>query len=221
MDATALDLEARDRIVRTGLDDGLFVEAGAGTGKTTQLVGRVVSLVVDLGIPLREVAAITFTEAAASELRDRIREELERRAVEDDDAEVRERCTVALADADIAAIGTLHSFAQRLLGEHPVEVGLPPRVEVLDEIRSQLEFEKRWATFVDQLYDDPAHRAIVVRSILLGVHIERTFGASLRDVAVIFGESWDRLEGIAAEVDLSPAPVDRGAAIAAVSRWPT
>ena len=69
---------ARRRITTEGLDELLFVEAGAGTGKTKQLVDRVVALVLDRGVPMREIAAITFTEAAASELRARIREAFER-----------------------------------------------------------------------------------------------------------------------------------------------
>ena len=71
-----IDQATRDR-VRDEHDVSLFVEAGAGTGKTTALVDRVVALVVTGGLELRELAAITFTEAAASELRDRIRDGLE------------------------------------------------------------------------------------------------------------------------------------------------
>ena len=64
--------------IRTQHDETLFVEAGAGTGKTTTLVKRVVRLFATgrLEEP-RQLAAITFTEAAASELRDRIRARLE------------------------------------------------------------------------------------------------------------------------------------------------
>ena len=61
------DQAPRDRIARS-LDENLFVEAGAGTGKTTALVGRMVALVVDEGIAVEEIAAITFTEKAAAEL---------------------------------------------------------------------------------------------------------------------------------------------------------
>ncbi len=71
------DEQAREAI-RTRLDETQFVEAGAGTGKTHELVERVVHLVVDAGIPRSAIAAITFTEAAAAELRDRVREALER-----------------------------------------------------------------------------------------------------------------------------------------------
>src|ERR1700730_15546754 len=68
MSATA-DAEARDRI-RDALDTSLFIEAGAGTGKTTALVERVVALVATGAAELRHVAAITFTEAAPAARRD-------------------------------------------------------------------------------------------------------------------------------------------------------
>ena len=77
------DLDARNA-VRTRLDETLFVEAGAGTGKTEVLVERIVALVTADGadgpIAMRSVAAITFTEKAAAELRDRVRRRLEERA---------------------------------------------------------------------------------------------------------------------------------------------
>ena len=60
------------------LDRTFFVEAGAGTGKTTMLVGRIVNLVAAGRVTMEHLAAITFTEAAAAELRDRVREGLER-----------------------------------------------------------------------------------------------------------------------------------------------
>ena len=66
------DQEARDRIGGS-LDENLFIEAGAGTGKTTALVGRMVALVVDEGVAVEGIAAITFTERAAAELGDRFR----------------------------------------------------------------------------------------------------------------------------------------------------
>ena len=62
------DQGARDLVSRTGLERTLFVEAGAGTGKTTQLVERISNLVLDHGVRLVHIAAITFTEAAAAEL---------------------------------------------------------------------------------------------------------------------------------------------------------
>ena len=62
------DLATRDAIVGA-LDDTLFIEAGAGSGKTKALVDRIVALVVERDVPMREIAAVTFTEKAAAELR--------------------------------------------------------------------------------------------------------------------------------------------------------
>src|SRR5919204_5964975 len=130
-----VDAAARDEI-RDLHDATLFVEAGAGTGKTTALVDRVVSLIARGRVAVRELAAITFTEAAAGELRDRIRYRLEQAAggaagaataalptgaagagARDGDQqgptgawtpEERERCRAALDGLDDAALSTLH-----------------------------------------------------------------------------------------------------------------
>ena len=80
----APDQAQRDRIV-TDLASTLFVQAGAGSGKTSALVDRVVSLVSTGTAELRSIAAVTFTEKAGAELRDRIRRELEERAEQTDD----------------------------------------------------------------------------------------------------------------------------------------
>ena len=115
------DAHARDAI-RAELDGTLFVEAGAGTGKTQALVDRVVALVLD-DVPVSAIAAITFTEKAAAELRDRVRRELRTQAGDPDLGDVgRLRCRVALDDLDAAAICTLHAFAQRILTEFGVPV---------------------------------------------------------------------------------------------------
>ena len=93
---------------------------------------------------LRSIAAITFTEKAAAELRDRIRRGSRRQAEARPAATAGALSPAALDQLDGAAIGTLHAFAQRLLSEHPVEAGLPPRVEVLDEVSSGVAFDQRW-----------------------------------------------------------------------------
>ena len=69
--STLLDIADRDRI-DTNLDRHLFVKAGAGSGKTHHLVQRILALVAS-GVPLRSIAAVTFTEKATQELIGRIR----------------------------------------------------------------------------------------------------------------------------------------------------
>ena len=189
--APAPDQPARDRIA-TDLDTTLFVEAGAGSGKTTALVTRVLALVVTGTAELKSIAAITFTEKAAAELRDRIRRKLEERAEEAvaaDETDVDMRCRLALDQLDGAAIGTLHSFAQRLLSEHPIEAGIPPRIEVLDEVSSDVEFERRWTAHRDHLLQDPDLERTLL--LLFASGVKHT---ALRSLAVAFDENWDLVE---------------------------
>ena len=210
--AALVDEDVRRLITADGLDALLFVEAGAGTGKTSQLVARVVALVLRREVPMGEIAAVTFTEAAASELRARIRESFER-CVHDTttDAVDRARAEAALAEIDSAAIGTVHSFAQRILSEHPVEAGLPPSVEVLDEVESLLEFGRRWQEQVDRMFADLALAPVVALARLLDIRVDHPKLPSLRDLAARFADNWDRLEGVVGlpvvvpEVDRAPA----------------
>ena len=123
------DLKIRTDVT-TRLATTYLLEAGAGTGKTRVLVERYVHCVLDpeLGAgDVRAVAAITFTEKAAGELRQRIREKLERldeAAAPGSDQAARLR--TALDALDDAPIGTIHGFAGRLLREFPVEAGVDP-----------------------------------------------------------------------------------------------
>ncbi|MET0626952.1 MAG: UvrD-helicase domain-containing protein [Acidimicrobiia bacterium] len=189
VDARALDPDAAARrAIVEQLDETLFVEAGAGSGKTKSLVDRVVALVTVADVPMREIVAVTFTEKAAAELRDRIRRELERVAALEDPV-VAPRAATALDDLDGAAVSTLHAFAQRILVEHPIEAGLPPRVHVLDDIASQVAFEDRWARFLDRLLDDPA----LERSLLLALNADVTRD-TLRTIALACNANWDLVE---------------------------
>jgi ATP-dependent helicase/nuclease subunit A len=86
-------------------------------------------------------------------------------------------------------VSTLHSFAQRLLTEHPIEAGLPPRVEVLDDIASQVAFEERWTRFIDRVLDDP----LLERALLLALNAD-TGLATLRTIALACNANWDLVE---------------------------
>jgi ATP-dependent exoDNAse (exonuclease V) beta subunit len=196
------DQAARDRIIDR-LDETLFVEAGAGSGKTRTLVDRIVRLVTTGTAGLDAIAAITFTEKAAAELRDRVRRRLDDeldQALANGDDDAARHCRRALADLDSAAIGTLHSYAQRVLTEHPIEAGLPPRIEVLDEVASAVAFDDRWSRFLDQLLADPAIERALLLATAAGVKT-----AHLRLIALAFNQNWDLAEAFApsgaAEID--------------------
>src|SRR5213595_2594021 len=124
------DQDARDRI-RDDLDTTLVVEAAAGTGKTTELVTRMVTLLTAGRARLDHMVAVTFTDAAAGELKLRLR-----KAIEDArrdpacPADARERLDAALPQLEEARIGTIHSFCADLLRERPVEARVDPLFEV-------------------------------------------------------------------------------------------
>ena len=135
-----------ERIVKCR-DINFIIEAGAGTGKTYALCSRVVALVTT-GVRMRDIVAITFTEAMAAELSVRIRSRMEQLLDDDDpanaddllaqdlDCEMRERIQQAIAELDQAAIQTIHSFAAQLLRERPLAANLPPGWVVAGRYRS-------------------------------------------------------------------------------------
>ena len=106
-----------------------MVEAGAGTGKTGVMVDRYCRLACDDGVALDAILAITFTEKAAAELRQRIRAELlEPRA----DARLGAGPASCSRELGSAWVTTIHGFCHRLLAAHPVAAGVDPRFRVLD-----------------------------------------------------------------------------------------
>src|SRR5262245_49616491 len=116
----------------------VLIDAGAGTGKTTILVNRLVEMVAPSSgaqaIPISRIVAITFTRKAAGELRLRIRERLlEELAGAKPGTERDEQLRDAIAELDTAYVGTIHSFADRLLRLRPVEAGLSPSYEIAED----------------------------------------------------------------------------------------
>jgi len=207
-DSMPPDQAGRDRIV-DDLGATLFVEAGAGSGKTAALVDRVLALIETGSAELANIAAITFTEKSATELRDRLRRDIERKIVAQTSGEHADRFRLALEQLDGAAIGTLHSFAQRILTEHPIEAGLPPRVEVSDEVSSDVAFDARWRSFCDELLADPEYERTILVMVAANVRFE-----SLRLLAAAFNNNWDLVEERVPE--FSPEPSNVHAAVTSV-----
>ncbi|MEM7413944.1 MAG: UvrD-helicase domain-containing protein [Gemmatimonadota bacterium] len=152
------DQSARERIARD-LETNLLVEAGAGSGKTTALVGRMVALIETGTAGADEIAAVTFTRKAAAELRERFQAALESRLLEaraggvDAEGET-ELLARALEEIDRVFVGTIHSFCGRLLRERPLDVGLDPAFEELpveERIRLRRGF---WAAYLERMARD-------------------------------------------------------------------
>src|SRR5262245_26609992 len=94
--------------IRDDLDDTLVVEAAAGTGKTTELVNRVLRVLETGPDRIEQVVAVTFTEKAAGELKLRLREALEIRRGQAGEAEVQTRLDEALKSLEEAHVNTIH-----------------------------------------------------------------------------------------------------------------
>jgi ATP-dependent helicase/nuclease subunit A len=115
----------------------VLVMAGAGTGKTRTLVERAARRLLNpqSGVSLDEVLMVTFTEAAAAEIRQRIRARLEEELERQPNSR---RLSEQLALLDTAHICTLHSFCFELVRQHFFELGLDPQLKVLDEDQARL-----------------------------------------------------------------------------------
>jgi ATP-dependent exoDNAse (exonuclease V) beta subunit len=140
---------ARDRI-RASLDESLIVEAAAGTGKTTELVGRIVNTLRTGRTTISRIVAVTFTRKAAGELRLRLRIELDRaRTATKAPAELR-NLEHALARLEEARIGTIHSFCTELLRQRPVEARIAPGFQELDENQAPRLYRRAFDKWIQQ-----------------------------------------------------------------------
>ena len=213
-------MPADDRItlnlIANDLSSNLIIEAGAGTGKTYALVSRLVALLKS-GARMRNIVAITFTEAAAAELLERIRSRIEQLLDDrnpDNEGDLlaenlseaeRKRLDRALAELEEASIQTIHSFAAQLLRESPLNVGLPPGWAALDEIAAGQHFGERWEKWLERVLGsgtgDSKELTESLRYLLRsGVRI-----SNWRSIAESFSENRHRLPRCAAivETDLS------------------
>ena len=171
-----MELTAEQRAVIEADAAGLAVTAGAGSGKTHVLVERYLRLLRGAAIP--EIAAVTFTEAAATEMRERVR-----RAVMSDASLAHHR-----ADLDEAAIGTIHSLALRLLREHPIEAAIDPSADVLGEDEAELLRRAASSEAIDAAAEAGDARTIALREVgvfFVGQHLPRMI-AQRDDAAAAF-----------------------------------
>ncbi|MGD9571654.1 MAG: UvrD-helicase domain-containing protein [Thermoleophilia bacterium] len=198
MSAATIDAAARE-LIAGRLDATMLVEAGAGTGKTRALVDRVVSLVASGRAPIDRIAAITFTERAAAELRERVRAGLDERvAAGGPDAD---RCRAARDGLDRAQLSTIHAFGQALLRAMAAEAGIDPDMGVLDQMAADRRFEERWRAALEAV--DPASPE--------GVAIDRALGrglgiSGLRRLATALAEREDLAVMLRDTPPTAPAP---------------
>jgi ATP-dependent helicase/nuclease subunit A len=148
------DHDHRD-LIRSGLDETVIVEAAAGTGKTTELVTRILNVLASGRARIHQIVAVTFTEKAAGELKLRIRKELENVRQRSDDGVVRDRLTDAIQRLEEAHVSTIHGFCADLLRERPVEACVDPLFEVLTEPRAARLFDQAFHAWLHEQLEAP------------------------------------------------------------------
>jgi ATP-dependent exoDNAse (exonuclease V) beta subunit len=163
------DQPARD-LIANALDETLVVEAAAGTGKTTELVNRILRvLATGKAAEVRNIVAGTFTEKAAGELKLRLRQALERTRSEASGT-VRDNLDRALANLEEAHVNTIHGFCAELLRERPVEARVDPLFRVLTEDQAARLFDEAFSRWIQQQLADPGEgvRRALRRSVFAG-----------------------------------------------------
>ncbi|NCB03741.1 MAG: hypothetical protein EOM67_16540, partial [Spirochaetia bacterium] len=137
------DKEARN-IIGQEVDCNLMVEAGAGSGKTSEMSKRILALVKSGYRNIDEIVAITFTNQSANELRERVRKTLEGEYQLNKDDRVKN----ALNNFHECYIGTIHSFCGMLLRERPIEAMLDPEFLQVDKQEDTLIIRNVWEKYV-------------------------------------------------------------------------
>ncbi|MGH7233130.1 MAG: UvrD-helicase domain-containing protein, partial [Nitrospiraceae bacterium] len=175
------------RLAETTFDRNVVVIAGAGTGKTTLLVNRLLqTLMREPRSSITQVVALTFTNKAAAEMKIRLRERLVALVESNHDARagdpgaaglreqyglsadrIAERAEAALCDLEKAQVGTLHSFAAHLLRLHPFESGVDPDFREDDGLLFEEHFTAQWELWLDAELgvtgsDHPRWRRLIV-----------------------------------------------------------
>ncbi len=149
------DAEAREAI-GSALDETLVVEAAAGTGKTTELVRRILRVLATGRATMVQIVAVTFTEKAAGELKLRLREALEVERVKTRDPSERDRLDEALGTLEEAHVNTIHGFCADLLRERPVEARVDPLFTVLSEAQSDRLYARAFRAWLQEALREPS-----------------------------------------------------------------
>lgn len=169
-EAALIDQGERDQAI-SDVWESYLVEASAGTGKTTILVKRIIHILKAVGARLDEIVAITFTEKAASELKVKLREELEKILLEKLSSGGDPEILKAISDLERMEVTTIHSFCASLLRERPVEAGVDPTFEVADELTSSLIQHEVWERWLGREME--SFSPVLKRAVLSGITLEQ------------------------------------------------
>ncbi len=171
-----LDVEARVRAL-TERKANLLVEAGAGSGKTAIMAGRIALMLME-GVPASSIAAITFTELAAAELAHRVHRFVHELAEGTVDTpltpalpngvsdEQRRALEAAASRLDDLTCTTIHGFARDLIRPYPVEARVDPGARIMDAVEAKLAFDDAFDAWLREHLTAPAEDDPVASLVL-------------------------------------------------------
>ncbi|MBV9080769.1 MAG: UvrD-helicase domain-containing protein, partial [Elusimicrobia bacterium] len=204
--------DLQDRVTAAAdLGRNIAVSAGAGTGKTTLLIDRLVMLLLGKETPVDRIVALTFTKKAAEEMRDRLESRLRALIEKPDGFELlnerfpstaeRRRALAerALDDIPKAQIGTIHSFAGHLLRLYPVQAQVDPGFREDEGDAFEAAFEPEWRAWLSSELADGAPRAAQWKLWLGALDL-----ADLRALAEALARSGADLGALKRKVDVRP-----------------
>lgn len=110
-------------------DSNILVAAAAGSGKTAVLVERIIHKIIDEQMDIDKILVVTFTNAAASEMRERILEAIYKKLEENPENVHLQRQIILLNKASIC---TIHSFCLDVIHNHFYEIDLPSNFKIAD-----------------------------------------------------------------------------------------
>lgn len=211
MTMVEIDNTSRKKIIEE-IDKNFFVIANAGSGKTSILVNRMVAM-VEKGVDVSKICAITFTKNAAAEFLDRFQEKLRERSVASNDYVAqypgdlgtpnditRDNCIKALLNINLCFLGTIDSFCNKALSEFPVDANIPSSSVVIDNDEKFMLYKKEYEK-ISRDKESPLYEKF--RDFLsLNNDAEEVFSRSIIDVIeastfdIVYDKPTDTLENV-------------------------
>ncbi|MDD6094275.1 MAG: UvrD-helicase domain-containing protein, partial [Clostridia bacterium] len=156
----------------------LILSAAAGSGKTDTLTERIIRLIGE-GADLSRILAVTYTNAAAGELRERIGAALEKMIGENPSDAHAARCLAAL---DSAKISTIHSFFKSEISPYASKFGLPPDFKIIEEAESIILKKEAMEETVNYFFDSPTDDYEYLCECISGAKSEASLNETLLDI---------------------------------------
>jgi ATP-dependent helicase/nuclease subunit A len=141
-------------------DKNLTLSAGAGSGKTTVLVSRYISLLASKQAGIKEMLAITFTNKSAADMRIKVRKHISDQIKSTSGSQ--KRFWQGVKDQfEQATISTIHSFALQVLRSHPLESKINPEASMIDEIEAYIMLSETVRDIIREYYQDEQMQTLV------------------------------------------------------------